>query len=99
MYKNKLGKALLGHAIETPENFYMELDEFYMTPDDMPEDYPVKEEIWDEAFPVFIGDEGNAWASLDFVLDNHKHIKEVGYYPLTLDDLDNFEIEFIDGGK
>ena len=62
MYKNKLGKALLGHAIETPENFYMELDEFYMTPDDMPEDYPVKEEIWDEAFPVFIGDEGNAWA-------------------------------------
>ena len=99
MYKNKLGKALLGHAIETPENFYMELDEFYMTPDDMPDDDPVKEEIWDEAFPVFIGDEGNAWASLDFVLDNHKHIKEVGYYPLTLDDLDNFEVEFIDGGS
>ena len=47
-----------------------------MTPDDMPEDDPVKEEIWDEAFPVFIGNGGNAWASLDFVLENFKHIIE-----------------------
>tara|TARA_Y100001963_G_scaffold95945_1_gene132055 strand:- start:537 stop:788 length:252 start_codon:yes stop_codon:yes gene_type:complete len=82
MYKNnkywKIGKALLGHVIQTPENFYMQLDEFYMTPDDMPDDDPVKEEIWKEAFPVFIGDEGNAWASLDFVLENHKHIIEGG---------------------
>ena len=76
MYKIKIGKALLGETIETPENFYMELDQIYMTPDDMPEDDPVKEEIWDEAFPVFIGNGGNAWASLDFVLENFKHIIE-----------------------
>jgi len=74
-YKNKLGKALIGETIETPEHFYMELQSFHMTPDDIPDDLPVKEEIWDEAFPVFIGDEGNAWASLDFVLENFKHIK------------------------
>ena len=74
-YKNKLGKALIGETIEPPENFYMELETFHMTLDDIPDELPVKEEIWDEAFPVFIGDEGNAWASLDFVLENFKHIK------------------------
>ena len=75
MYKIKIGKALIGEIIETPEHFYMELQSFHMTPDDVLEDDPVKKEIWDEAFPVFIGSEGNAWASLDFVLENFKHIK------------------------
>ena len=75
MYKYKLWIGLVGETIETPENFYMELETFHITPDEIPEDLPVKGEIWDEAFPVFIGDEGNAWASLDFVLENFRYIK------------------------
>ena len=74
MIVSKLGKALLGESIETDEPFYIDLDEFFLTKGEMPNHYPMKEETWEEAYPVFTSEGGHAWVSLDFVLENFEHI-------------------------